>query len=169
MIQLKIWDKATPLIYPNGTRSEASQVFKDYPITQYATTVLGVTAEVPDGIMAGSIDSLEMLRNIHNIDPSLSDDQAVQAIQDIQNTPPPVPASTPEDRIAAALEFQNLMAAEAPGAAGLTFHSVESNFNMDLWNEPTVHLCCERDIITPEEYTEITGQEYEGAQLWHGV
>ena len=48
-----------------------------------------------------------LLRSIYQIDPSMSDNEALAAIEEIKNTPPEVD-DTPsaEERIAAALEYQ---------------------------------------------------------------
>jgi len=42
-----------------------------------------------------------------NVD--LSDDEAIQQIETIRNAPSPEPEISPEERIAAALEFNNIL------------------------------------------------------------
>ena len=42
------------------------------------------------------------------VDSSLSEDEAIAKIEEIRNTPPAEPDPSAEERIAAALEYQNL-------------------------------------------------------------
>ena len=109
MTKLRLWDKETPLIYANGVKAEPEQVNKDYPFTQYAPTVLTVMQTTPEGIMIGGIDNLYLLRNNCDIDTSLSDEEIVWEIEQIRNQPVEEPDATPEERIAAMLEFQVMM------------------------------------------------------------
>lgn len=109
MVKIKLWDKKTPLIYANGELASPAKVLEDYPFTRYAPTVLEYNAEMDAGIMIGGIDNLYVLRQIHAIDETLTDEQAVEAILEIRNTPLPEPEPRAEERIAAALEFQTLM------------------------------------------------------------
>ena len=43
------------------------------------------------------------------IDSSLSEDEAIFKIEEIRNAPSPEPEASAEERIAAALEYQNLV------------------------------------------------------------
>ena len=43
------------------------------------------------------------------IDAALSEDESILKIEEIRNAPPPEPEASAEERIAAALEYQNLV------------------------------------------------------------
>jgi hypothetical protein len=56
-----------------------------------------------------ALQNLSAMRTFYNIDKSLSEDEAIAKIQEIVNTPPPEPEPSAEERMAAAMEFQNMM------------------------------------------------------------
>lgn len=56
-----------------------------------------------------ALQNLSAMRTLYNIDKSLSEDEAIAKIQEIVNTPPPEPEPSAEERMAAAMEFQNMM------------------------------------------------------------
>lgn len=109
MLKLKKFD-ATDLeqvyMYPNGEIATAERILQDFPAAARFTHVLELNGEVCQAVI-----NLSALRGIHNIDPELSDDEAIEVIEGILNAPPMEVdmMPTPEERIAAALEFQNLM------------------------------------------------------------
>lgn len=105
---LKIYDEKTRM-YPSGKVATKDTVYADYPAVKVFTHVIE-TDENDEVIYA--INNLSALRTSYNIDKSLSEQEAVQAIQDIMNTPrePIEPEPTAEERIAASLEYQNLLA-----------------------------------------------------------
>lgn len=105
---LKIYDEKTRM-YPSGKVATKDTVYADYPAVKVFTHVIE-TDENDEVIYA--INNLSALRTSYNIDKSLSKQEAVQAIQDIMNTPrePVEPEPTAEERIAASLEYQNLLA-----------------------------------------------------------
>lgn len=108
MYILKIYDEKTRM-YPSGKVATKDTVYADYPAVKVFTHVIE-TDENDEVIYA--INNLSALRTSYNIDKSLSEQEAVQAIQDIMNTPrePVEPEPTAEERIAASLEYQNLLA-----------------------------------------------------------
>lgn len=63
------------------------------------------------GEICWSIQSISAARTQYDIDPGLTDDEAIIEIQRIINTPPIID-DTPgaEERMAAAMEFQNMLA-----------------------------------------------------------
>jgi hypothetical protein len=56
-----------------------------------------------------AVMNLSRLCSLYGVDPSLPEGEAIQAVQDAMNAPPPEPEVTAEERIAAAMEFQNLL------------------------------------------------------------
>ena len=108
MIYLKLYDEKTRM-YPSGKIATKEVVYSDYPAVKHFPHVIGVSKD--DNVIY-SINSLSNMRTQYDIDDSLSDQEAVEKIQEIMNTPPkPVEEPvTADERIAAALEYQNLMA-----------------------------------------------------------
>lgn len=110
MKKILIYDKKTTYMYPNGKVATPEVVKADYPATEYFTFVIETNArkEVIYGFY-----NLSALRGSYGIEDSLSDEEAITKIEEIMNTPEEVSDEpTAEERIASALEYQNLMSME---------------------------------------------------------
>lgn len=110
MIRLEIYNKTKTYMYPTGKLATPDVVKRDYPATEYFTYVVQTNeaAEVIYGL-----DSLNSLRSHYEIDSSLTQDEALLAIEEVLNTPQVVDTTpTAEERIAAALEYQVLASME---------------------------------------------------------
>lgn len=92
-------------MFPNGSIATKEAVLKEFPAAETFTFV--VTTDDGEEVMWG-MDNLSGLRASHNIDPSLSEDEAIAEIEAIMNTPqePVEQEPTAEERIAAVLEYQ---------------------------------------------------------------
>ena len=108
---MKILEKYTgekTYMFPNGALATKEAVLKSFPA---ALTFVHVVETDENGEVMWAFQNLSAMRTMRNIDKSLSEDEAIQALQDIINTPPVVNNTpTSEERIAAALEYQNLIA-----------------------------------------------------------
>ncbi|SHJ58763.1 hypothetical protein [Thermoclostridium caenicola] len=103
MIKYEIFDGSKTYMFPSGEIATPDKIRSQFPAVDMFPHVLELNGPVVQAVM-----SLDALRSLHNIDPSISDEQAIQILEDIANTPVPVEPSA-EERIAAALEFQNMM------------------------------------------------------------
>ena len=99
-------------MYPNAALATPERVLADFP----AAIAFPHVIETDDnGEVLFAIMNLSALRAQYGIDTSLSESEAIQAIQDIINTPEPEPEETVDEstvalqNIAAQLEFQNMM------------------------------------------------------------
>ena len=99
-------------MYPNAELATPERVLADFP----AAVAFPHVIETDDnGEVLFAIMNLSVLRAQYGIDASLSESEAIQAIQDIINTPEPEPEETVDEstvalqNIAAQLEFQNMM------------------------------------------------------------
>lgn len=96
-------------LFPNGSIASPEVVKSEYPGCEIATFV-AITDESEETIY--SFQSLASMKQVHNIDQSLSEDEAIKAIEDklnnpvIDNSERILPA---EERIAAVLEYQTMM------------------------------------------------------------
>ena len=112
-----IWDKVSPVITPIGEFFTAEQWIAKYPAAQAITYVCQAGE-----INGGFFDSLAQLKNVYgqagcDFSTCTTDEDylvAIEAFEDARNAEAAEAAAQPtsEERIAAALEAQNLMAME---------------------------------------------------------
>ncbi len=111
MKKLIFYDKKTTYMYPSGKIATPEVIAKDYEASQVFKFVIETdkNQEVIYGFYPFS-----SLKSKYNIDTSLSDDEILLAIEEIVNTPEEMVEAEPtaEERIAAALEYQNMASME---------------------------------------------------------
>lgn len=108
MIKVVKYTGEKTYMYPSMKIATPEVVKRDYP----AVTVFPHIIETDESEqMIYSIRNLAVARSQNNIDSELSEEEAIAKLQEIRNTPPePVEEEpTAEERIAAALEYQNLL------------------------------------------------------------
>ena len=110
---MKILEKYTgekTYMFPNGALATPAAVLEQFP----AALTFGHVVETDEnGEVMWAFENLSALRTLHGIDKSLAEAEAIAALQEIINTPPVVDETpSAEERIAAALEFQNLATME---------------------------------------------------------
>lgn len=104
MIRLEIFDGTKTYMFPNGAIAKPDDIRREVAAVDVFPHVLFINGNVCE-----SIQELQAMRGRYEIDPELSDNEAVALMQEIVNMPPPEPKPVPEERIAAALEFQNIL------------------------------------------------------------
>ncbi len=105
MLKLELFSGNKTYMYPNGEIATPERIIQDFPAIQMFPHVIEVNGNVCQAVM-----ELQAVRNQHNIAEELTDVEAIQAIEEIMNTPQELDNSpSAEERIAAAMEFQNLM------------------------------------------------------------
>ena len=104
MLRIVKFDNSTTYMFPNGDIAPPEKIIEQFPAVIHFTHVLEINGDICQAVM-----NLNALRGIHNINESLTENEAIAAIEVIINTPPPAPEPTAEERIAASLEYQNLM------------------------------------------------------------
>lgn len=105
MVKLEKYTGSKIYMFPNGKIATKEAVLEEFPAVDTFTYV--VTTDEGGEVMWG-MDNLSGLRSLHGIDSSLSEDEAISAIEEIMNTPKEIVEAEPtaEERIAAALEYQ---------------------------------------------------------------
>ena len=89
---------------PNGAIYDKATVLRDFPA---ALTFAHIVTTDEAGEVMFAMQNLSAMRTQYRIDSSLSEAEAITAIQDILNTPAKENTDpTAEERIAAALEYQ---------------------------------------------------------------
>lgn len=93
-------------MFPNGSIATKEAVLKQFPA---ALSFVHFVETDENGEIMWAFQNLSAMRTMYEIDSSLSEDEALAKIEEIINTPPSEPEPSAEERIAAAMEFQNLM------------------------------------------------------------
>lgn len=110
MKKLLIYDRKTTYMYPSGKVATPEVVAKDYPASQSFKFIIE-TDEAKEVIYG--FYPFSSLKSQYEIDSSLSDEEAITQIEEIINTPEEVSTEpSAEERIAAALEYQNMASME---------------------------------------------------------
>ena len=106
MIKIEKYDGSKTYMFPNGELATPERVKRDYPAVEAFAHIVE-TDEA--GQVMFAIQNLAAIKSQMGIDMSLSDDDAINRIEEIRNAPPPEPEVSAEERIASALEFQNVL------------------------------------------------------------
>lgn len=110
---MKIVEKYTGdkiYMFPNGAIATKEAVLEQFPA---ALTFVHIVETDENGEVMWAFENLSAMRTIHGIEAGLSEEEAIAQIQEIINTPAPVNNEpSAEERIAAALEYQNLASME---------------------------------------------------------
>lgn len=96
-------------MFPNGAIATKERVLEDFPAALTFTHIIE-TDEHEEVCFA--VQNLSAMRGVYGIDSSLTEEEAIAAIQEVVNAPEPEPEVTAQERIASALEYQNLMSME---------------------------------------------------------
>lgn len=93
-------------MFPNGSLGTKEAVLKQWPA---ALTFTHIVETDEEGQVMWAFNNLAAMKSMYNIDKSLTEEEAIAKLQEIRNTPPAEPEATAEERIAAALEYQNMV------------------------------------------------------------
>lgn len=106
-MKLVKYDGTKTYMFPNCTIADPESVTDQFPAWKTFTHV--ITTDDNEQVLY-SFQNLAALRMQHNVPADLTEDEAIAHIEDIINNPPArEPEPTAEERIAAALEYQNLV------------------------------------------------------------
>lgn len=106
MIKIEKYDGSKTYMFPNGELATPERVKKDYPAVDTFTHIVE-TDEASQVMFA--IQNLAAIKSQMGIGISTSEEEAINQIEELRNAPAPEPEPTPEERIASALEFQNVL------------------------------------------------------------
>ena len=113
MSRYAIWDKKSPIITPIGTVLTAEQWISKYPVAAIESIKVVCGGGEINGAFFGTLGQMKEMYEKMGCDfTDCTEDQsildAIEAFEDVINTPSDEP--TAEERIASALEYQNLLA-----------------------------------------------------------
>ena len=146
MIKIEKFDGKKTYMFPNGEIATPEIIRQKFPAVDNFVHVIEVNGDVCQAVM-----NLNALRSMHNIDEGLSEKDAIQAIEDVINTPPEVIIS-PEERLAAAAEFQNIVSLPDTTEIADTKSDkvIESNVKQGLWGKPHIDVVVKKGLLTQE-------------------
>lgn len=103
-IKLELYTPGRTFMFPNGAIATPEIIEQQFPAISLFPHVIEINGNVLQAVM--EFESVKARYGLTDVD----DATALQQIEDIINNPPaPVVEVTPQERIAAALEFQNLL------------------------------------------------------------
>lgn len=106
MIKIEKYNGSKTYMFPNGDLATPDVVKEKFPAVSTFTHIVE-TDEA--GQVMFAIQNLAAIKSQMGIDSNLSDEESIKQIENIRNAPAPEPEVTAEERIAAALEFQNVL------------------------------------------------------------
>lgn len=116
MIKYEIYNPEKTYVFMSGNLATPEEVARQYP----ASKTIKFVVETDDyGESMYGFQSFTSLKTLMGIDSSLNDKDALAEMEAIRNAPPEVDETpTAEERIAAAMEFQNMMSIPDETTAG---------------------------------------------------
>lgn len=107
-----IWDKKASIITPSGAVFTAEEWMEQYPVAKLENIIVICSAGEINGGFFGTLGQMKQIYEANGVDFSSCETpeqclEAIETYEDEMNKPNTEP--TTEERIAAALEFQNLM------------------------------------------------------------
>lgn len=106
MKKLEKYDGSKVYMYPDGTMATVESVTNQFPAWEHFTHIV----ETDDaGEIMWAFQNLSAMCSIRGIDAALSEAEKIVALEEILNAPAPEPEVSADERIAAALEYQNML------------------------------------------------------------
>ena len=105
MVKIEKYTGNKTYMYPNGALATPDTIKNDFPAVEAFVHIIE-TDEA--GQVCFAVQNLAAVLSQMAIDSSLSEDEAIAKIEELRNAPIPEPDPTAEERIEAALEYQNL-------------------------------------------------------------
>ncbi len=102
MVKIEKYTGKKTYMYPNGALATPDDIKKDFPAVEAFTHIIE-TDEA--GQVCFAVQNLAAVRSQLGIDSSLTEDEAIAAIEELRNAPAPEPEVSTEERTAAALEY----------------------------------------------------------------
>lgn len=95
-------------MFPNGALATPEKMLEQFPAV---LTFAHIIETDEAGEVCFAVQNLNAMRSLYGVDASLTEEEAIVKIEEIINTEPEYEPSA-EERIASALEYQNLMSME---------------------------------------------------------
>lgn len=106
MIKIQKYNQNKTYMYPNGDIATPERVQKDFPAINTFTHIIE-TDEAGQVLFA--VQNLAAIKSQMGIDANTSEEESIRQIEELRNAPPPEPEPDSLERVAAALEFNNIL------------------------------------------------------------
>ncbi len=106
---LEIYNNTKTYLFPNMNLATPEEVAKIYASVNIPNLDCVIETDESRTMLYTAPEPIEVIKSRYSIDQSMSTEDALIAIEEILNAPAPDNDPTAEERIAAALEFQNLL------------------------------------------------------------
>lgn len=103
------YDGTKTYMHPSGELATPEKIKQRFPAVEVFTHIVETDEQ---GQVMFAFQNLAAVRTQMEIDPSLSEEEAMAKIEELRNTPQPEPEPTELERLAAAIEFQNVLSME---------------------------------------------------------
>lgn len=107
--KIEKYDGTKVYMHPNGELATPEKIKQRFPASEVFTHIVETDEQ---GQVMIAFQNLAAVRTQMEIDPSLSEEEAMAKIEELRNTPQPEPEPTELERLAAAIEFQNVLSME---------------------------------------------------------
>lgn len=104
--KIEKYDGTKVYMHPNGELATPEKIKQRFPAAEVFTHIVETDEQ---GQVMIAFQNLAAVRTQMEIDPSLSEEEAMAKIEELRNTPQPEPEPTELERLAAAIEFQNVL------------------------------------------------------------
>ena len=178
MPRYKVWDKKETIYTPSGEEFTPEQWLNRYPWAKRDGVKMVVSGELINGAFCGEFETMKHRAEKMGVafTEDMTDEQVLAAIEDFELHPPGADQPSIEERTAAALEAQVLMAmpqetatvstmsvkaAKVAAVANSTpvesaaFQRIQRNYQKGLWSAALVNMAAIRGQITSDEATAI--------------
>ena len=177
MSRYKIWDKKETIYTPVGGANTPEQWIEKYPWAGLPNAKVVISDGLINGGFCGELSQMQRMYAEQGVvfTDDMTDEEILAAIEDFQLHPPGYDQPTVEERTAAALEAQVLLAlpAEEETASTATvmtarspsldaeathspsFERVKGNYTRGLWSAALVNMAASKGQITQAEANEI--------------
>ena len=108
MARYQIWNKTDDILCSTGTRFTAAEYIAAHPIANYCKMIVGAPPITGAVFLEFETTKAEMIKRGCPITNEMTDEQVLAAIEYFEDNPPELEPSA-EERIAAAMEYQNVM------------------------------------------------------------
>lgn len=106
MIKLEIYQGTKTYVAPSGELLTPEKMSASFPAVNSFTHIIQTDSS---GEICYAVQLFSAMRNQLGVEDTLTDTEAMEAMESILNAPQPEPEPTAEERIAAAMEYQNLL------------------------------------------------------------
>ncbi len=106
---LEIYNYEKTYLFPNMCIATPEEVAKTYTAVNIPNVACVIETDESRTMFFTAPEPIAVLKARYDVNQSLSDEEALIAIEEILNAPQPIPEPTAEERIAAAMEYQNIL------------------------------------------------------------